>query len=130
MEQKMSLRYDVVKDGNLVCAVVNNTISGEDIIELFSSLSNDSAVRRSYSTLLDCSRLSKINIIKDDLNRIIGVLSSDSKNTIGRKIAIVARPVISAEIRGLFEEISENQKSANLIFFNDINTARIWLGMV
>jgi len=125
----MSIEYEVKKNGFIVYADAGNAISTEDIIKFENSIIADNNVKPGYNSLLDWTQVSRLDIIKDDVTSIIKILIKDRKNVHGRKIAIVARPSVTAELTRLVDSVSEGNKNVNLIFFNDVMTAKIWLGI-
>ena len=125
----MSIRYEVEKNGFLLYANSSNAISADDIIKLENSIIADENIKTGYNSLFDWTQVSRLDIINDDINEILNILIKDQKNIHGRKIAIVARPSVASELSRLIDLISENDRNVNLIFFNDISTAKIWLGI-
>ncbi len=125
----MSIKYKVKKNGFLVFADAGREISATDIIKMENSIIADERVKPGFNSLFDWTRVSKLENIENDIGEIIKILASDRKNIHGKKIAIVARPGIASELSRIADSVSEYNENVNLIFFNDLNTAEIWLGV-
>ncbi|MCU0821632.1 MAG: hypothetical protein MUC95_04060 [Spirochaetes bacterium] len=126
----MSINYTVQKNGNLLYADAGSTLSADDIIKLENSIISDENIKPGYNSLLDWTQVSRLDMVKDEVDEIVDILIKDQKSLPVRKIAIVARPVIATQLSRMVDAASERvNKNVKLIFFNDISTAEMWLGI-
>jgi len=82
-----------------------------------------------YRVLFDMTGLSKTLVTPDSFDRILELIVANPKRSSSTKMAIVAGPEpVSFENAKRIEQMI-NPDKGNIVIFNDIETARTWLGV-
>ncbi len=123
----MPINYQVQNDGALVLAEASGTFNARESIKYQKSVARDTQVKLGYKMLLDTTKIKKIKITDDDIDRITDITLSNPKNTRGMKVAIVANTMIVFEICKYYEKLVPDSENINI--FNNQTTAKTWLGV-
>lgn len=125
----MTIEYEVINGGSLVQATFYSKLTADDTIFYNKSIAANRDVKPGYNILFDWTRVTEFRINKTDISRIIESLAENPKNNGSSKIAVVSRPSVAFELGVLLDELQRNRERIKLIIFNNINTAKIWLGL-
>lgn len=123
----MPINYQVHDDGELVYAIASGTFNARDSIKYQESVACDLHVKSGYKMVLDTTRIKKIKLTGEDIERITDIALSNPKNTKKMKVAIIANTMIVFELCKYYDMLSADNENINI--FNDMSTARTWLGV-
>ena len=125
----MPVKYEVSLNGMFVHAVATGTLDPEEIYQYVSDIDEDERIKPGFRELFDVSEIEKSNVIFGSFEKIRELILSSSKRTPGSKLGIVARKTSSFYNAELYERLMSDG-AQNVIVFNDVYTAKIWLGAV
>ncbi len=121
----MPIEYQVSNDGSYVHVVASGTVTAKESIDCQKSIAENSIVKLGYRVLFDTSKIAKIEISKGDIIQIENSAFLNPKNTPDMKVAIVANTMIVFVISRFYDRMISITE--NIIVFNNISSAKIWL---
>ena len=124
----MSVKYTVNDKGTLVYAVANGTLTPDELNKYLVDMANDERIKPGYRELFDMTQLVESLITPASFPEILKLIAANPKKRHGSKLAIVAGPEGSFETLRQFER-QAGEDVVKIIVFNDIETAKVWLGI-
>ncbi len=124
----MPVTYTVSENGTLVSAVATGVLTPDDVINYEHAVSDDQRVKPGFRELFDAQRISESALTPEALKEISQLISQDPKKRMRNKLAIVVSSNPSFQRARYFERQGDPQRQ-NVIVFNDIQTAKTWLGI-
>jgi len=124
----MSVKYTVNDNGTLVYAVAAEILSPDEMSKYLVDMANDERLKPGYRELFDMTMLTKSLITPESFPEIMKLIAANPKKQRGSKLAIVAGPEGTFETARQFERAASSDM-LKIIVFNDIETAKVWLGV-
>ena len=124
----MPIDRKVSSDGMFVHTTAYGTVTSRDLISNARAMLSDSRIQAGFRELFDATGVTKIGITKKDLDLVADMDSEHMEKTAGSKCAIVVADSEAFELGKYFEQISRSNY-VNIIVFNNVATARTWLGV-
>lgn len=122
----MPIKYTVSGDGTFVHTVCTGFPTPEDLIRHEESLADDSRIKKpGFKELFDTTGISGTSVEKDTVERVAQMVFSNPEKLAASKVAIVVGDAATYEKARYYEKLIGSLE--NIIVFNDIATARIWL---
>ena len=124
----MPVRYTVSSNGLFIHAVAHGLLKSDDIYQYINDISQDDRVKPGFSELFDVHEMTESQVIPELFGDFRKLIRDDPKRKRGGKLAIVVRTNSS------FNKAQQYERSVmpdvqNVIVFNDVHTAKIWLGV-
>jgi hypothetical protein len=123
----MSVKYTVNDKGTLVYAVASGILRPDELNKYLVDMANDERLKPGYRELFDMTQLIESLVTPASFPEILKLIAANPKQR-GSKLAIVAGPEGSFETARQFERLA-NPDMVKVIVFNDIETAKVWLGI-
>ena len=124
----MPLRYQVSPDGSYVRATGYGVVTSREVIAYIRRLMNDDRVKPGFRQLFDISGIEEITIVPDQYESVTDVVLANPKRQENSMLAIVAGTgKIYHKARQY--EAATSPHVENVIVFNSVRTAEIWLGV-
>ena len=124
----MSVKYTVNDKGTLVYAVASGILRPDELNKYLVDMANDERLKPGYRELFDMTQLIESLVTPASFPEILKLIAANPKKQRGSKLAIVAGPEGSFETARQFERLA-NPDMVKVIVFNDIETAKVWLGI-
>ena len=124
----MSVKYTVNDNGTFVYAAATGTLTPDELNKYLVDMANDERLKPGYRELFDMTRLIKSLITPASFPEILKLIAANPKKQRGSKLAIVAGPEGTFEIFRQFERLA-GEDAVKIIVLNDIETAKVWLGV-
>ncbi|MDJ0829038.1 MAG: hypothetical protein QNI92_04240 [Desulfobacterales bacterium] len=122
----MPVEFAVDQTGTFVHAKATGTLTEEDLQIYEKSTLEDERIAIGFWELFDASELIESNLNTRGLKRIAQMVRSNPKRNEASNLAIVVSKASTFDDARVFERIVS--KFQNVIVFNSVNTARMWLG--
>ena len=123
----MPIKYTVSDDGMFVYAIVEGVLTMEDVHNYGQEISDDNRIKAGFNELFDLSLMTKSALDQQDLHRIVELTKANKKMLPTGRLAIVAGRDESFSNSRYYEKIVSPLR--NVIVFNNVSTARKWLGV-
>ena len=123
----MPLEYSVEQEGTFVQAAATGKLTSDEILAYEDQLAEDSRIQSGFRELFDVSDITESEVQDEHLPMIAERVARNPKRTKSAKLAIVARRPESFDRARRYERFASLHRQ-NVVVFNDIATARIWLG--
>ena len=124
----MPVQYEVSADGKFVRATATGEITPEEIHEFIQAIARDDRVKPGFRELFDVSHISASKVEKESFARIRQLVLQNPKRLPGSHLAIVVGSGSSFDKAREYERIA-SPGVENVIVFNDLHTAEVWLGV-
>ena len=125
----MPIDYEVLKNGQFVYAVASGELTSEDLVGYDKALAVNHGIKDGFKELFDASRITRNDITKETVNQLVESNLQKSKDRVsGSKCAIVVSGDLSFHLAKYFESQAADLDLTTIVF-NDLSTARIWLGI-
>lgn len=124
----MAVRYEVSADGKFVRATATGELKVEEIHEFIKAVAGDSRVKPGFRELFDVRRISASQVKPESFARIRQLVKDSPKRLPGSQLAIVVATGGSYDKARQYETAASPDVE-NIIVFNDMATAEIWLGV-
>jgi hypothetical protein len=124
----MSVKYTVNDKGTFVYAVATGTLRPDELNKYLVDMTNDERLKPGYRELFDMTQLVESLITPASFPEIMELIAANPKKQRGNKLAVVAGPEGSFETAREFEHLASSDV-VKIIVFNDIETAKVWLGV-
>lgn len=124
----MPVRYKVSSNGLIVYAAAFGVLTSDDIYRYVKDISQDDSVKTGFSELFDVSEIKVSEITHEMFKDFRKLVLDDPKRKRGGRLAIVVRSNSSFDKAQRYER-SVKPDVQNVIVFNDIHVAKIWLGV-
>lgn len=124
----MSIKYTVSADGTFVHATATDTLTLEEIKNFINDTEDDTHIKPGFIELFDVRMISESQIDFQALMEIRELILASSKYINHSKLAIVVGKKSSFENAREYEQLV-SPDTQNVIVFNNISTAKIWLGV-
>ena len=124
----MPIRYEVSADGNFVRATATGEIAPEEIHAFIEALIRDDRIKPGFRELFDASPITSSKVEMDAFPKIRQLVLQNPKRTPGSQLAIVVGSGSSFDKAREYERIA-SPGIENVIVFNDVHTAEVWLGV-
>lgn len=125
----MPIKYTVGSDGMVVHAVVSGVVTVDEVHQYMHDIAQDDRVKPGFRELFDACEITESRIVPESFVDIHKLVLSDPKRKRGNKMAIVVGSSSSFHNAKRYERLATSN-SQNVIVFNDVHTAKIWLGAV
>jgi hypothetical protein len=125
----MPIEYTVGSDGMFVHAVASGAVTLDDVHRYMHDVAHDEHVRPGFSELFDGCEITESDVVPESFVYICELVLADPKRKRGNKVAIVVRKSSSFHNAQQYERLVRSE-AQNVIVFNDVRTAKIWLGAV
>ncbi len=123
----MPITYEVKDNGRLVHAKATGAITEAELLAYVDAVTEDDRVfKGAYSELFDASFAVDSRISLDALRQVAGMLLADPDARAARRLAIVVGTHMKIDKVEFYEQLAGGVE--NIIIFNDVSTARTWLG--
>ena len=123
----MPVKYTVSSNGLFVHAIAHGVLMSSDIHQYIKDISQDNCVKPGFSEIFDVREITESQVIPEIFGDIRELVLDDPKRKPGSKLAIVVRTNSSFNNAQQYER-SVTPDVQNVIVFNDIHIAKIWLG--
>ncbi len=124
----MPIEYALERNGVLVMASATGVLSLDSFMSLREELLNDPLLKDPHDTLLDVTRVSRIDLSEDELNTIAQSLTSGPRKLGAQRLAIVAHQE-QAFFLGNKYRMAKKGVDENVIVFVNHEVAKTWLGI-
>jgi len=124
----MPVRYTVSSNGLFVHAAAHGVLKSDDVQQYITDISQDNCVKPGFSELFDVREMTESEIIPEMFKDFRNLILDDPKRKRGGRLAIVVRTNSSFSNAQQYER-SVMPDVQNVIVFNDIHIAKIWLGV-
>ena len=124
----MPVRYTVGSGGLFVHAVAHGVLTSDDIRQYINDISQDDRVRPGFREIFDVCAIKESQVIPEVFGDIHKLILNDPKRKRGSKLAIVVSTNSSFNNAQRYER-SVMPDVQHVIVFNDVHTAKIWLGV-
>ncbi|HEY4978348.1 MAG TPA: hypothetical protein VII25_04210 [Candidatus Acidoferrum sp.] len=115
--------YKIDKANRLVMSTASGTITGPEARAHHQSLSADPDFDPSYSQLLDCSHVTKIEVSSDDIR----TLAQDNLFSATSRRAFLVSNDAAFGLARMFEIIRETQGDSGIQVFRNLDEALDWV---
>ncbi len=123
----MPITYAVSDDGSFVWATVIASLTPEELFKYEQKTAKDERIRPGFRELFDVTQTDQVQVSKETMEQVRNLSAMNPKKGSGNQLAIVARGESFDHAR-YYEQIATPQLQ-NVIVFNNLNTALIWLGV-
>lgn len=124
----MPVRYEVSADGQFVRATATGEITPEEIRGFIEAITHDERVKVGFRELFDVSRISASRVAPESFLEIRQLVMRNPKRRPGSPLAIVVGSGESFDKAREYERVA-SPAVENVIVFNDVHTAEMWLGV-
>ena len=124
----MPVNYKIFENGDYVYARATGVLTLETIIAHERKIKQDSKIQIGFKELFDVREIAKSELTKEGLQKIIQEIISGGENIQRSKLAIVVSSGESFDRAKYFEKAVPLARE-NVIVFNMLETAKIWLGV-
>jgi hypothetical protein len=115
--------YKIDKENRLVMSTASGTITGPEARSHHQNLSADPDFDPSYSQLLDCSHVTKIDVNSDDIR----ALAQDNLFSATSRRAFLVSNDAAFGLARMFEIIRETQGDSGIQVFRNLDEALDWV---
>ncbi|MCP4711154.1 MAG: hypothetical protein GY869_21245 [Planctomycetes bacterium] len=123
----MPVTFTVSDDGSFVWAITSGSLTSEELFDYEQETATDERIRPGFRELFDVTSSEQVQITKETMEEIHNLGMKNPKKGYGNKLAIVAKGE-SFDYARYYEQIVQSNLQ-NVIVFNSINTALLWLGV-
>ena len=116
-------------DGMIVHAVGSGAVTLDDVRRYVHDIAGDERIRPGFSELFDGCQITEGRVGPESFAEIQRLVLADPKRKPGSKVAIVVGKRPSFDKAKQYERLADST-AQNVIVFNDMHTAKIWLGAV
>ena len=127
LETEMPIKYTVGSEGMFVHAVGSGAVTLDEVRQYMHDIAHDDRVKPGFSELFDGCRITESLIAPESFIDIHELVLADPKRKRGNKVAVVVGRTSSFYNAERYERLASSN-SQNVIVFNDVHTAKIWLG--
>lgn len=124
----MSVEYQIYDNGKYIYAKATGTLTTKDIIDYIQEIKSNSEIKEGYKELFDVRFITESKVTIENFPDIIKEAAKDEKRIYRNNLAIVVSKPDSFDKAKYFEQKAPTEKQ-NVIVFNTLNTAKIWLGV-
>ncbi len=124
----MSVKYTVSADGTFVHATATDTLKLEEIREFINDTENDTRIKPGFKEIFDVRMISESQIDLQAFMEIRELVLASSNYLNHSKLAIVVGKKSSYDNARKYEQLVSPEEH-NVIVFNNISTAKTWLGI-
>jgi hypothetical protein len=124
----MPIDYQVGEGGRFVHMAAGEHLGPDELLDCVRRLYADPAARPGFLLLVDLSRTARVGVTHETLEQIVPVIRSDPERRRGGKTAIVAATNASFELSRFYEQLA-GAENVDVIVFNSVDVAKIWLGV-
>jgi len=119
--------YTVSTDGSFVWATVIASLTPEELYEYEQKTAIDERIRPGFRELFDVTQTDQVEVTKETMEQVRNLSAVNPKKGKGNQLAIVARGQSFDHAR--YYEYITAPNLQNVIVFNNLNTALLWLGV-
>jgi len=127
LETEMPIEYTVSSDGMFVHAIGSGVVTVDEVRRYMHDIAHDDCVKPGFRELFDAREITESRIVPESFVDIHKLVLADPKRKRGNKMAIVVGSSSSFHNAKRYERLAMSN-SQNVIVFNDVRTAKIWLG--
>lgn len=124
----MPVSYTVSTDGTFAYFSATGVLDVSDFEKVIKAVILDDRLVPGFRQLLDLSAISRSTLTKVSLQKVIGLAKENLKVTRDTKLAIVVSSDSSYKNARDYEEMASDEYQ-DIIVFNSLETAKIWLGV-
>jgi len=124
----MPIDYQVSEDGRFVRMEAGDSLTADELLDCVRRLFADSAVASGFRLLVDLSRTGENNVTYATLEGIAAVLREQPERRRGGKTAIVTGTSRSFAMSRSYEQLA-SAEGVDIIVFNSVDIAKVWLGV-
>jgi hypothetical protein len=124
----MPVRYEVSADGKFVRATATGELKVEEIHGFIKAVAEDDRIKPGFLELFDVRRISASQVKPESFARIRQLVMDNPKRLPGSQLAIVVATGSSYDKARQYEAAASPDVE-NVIVFNDMATAEVWLGI-
>ena len=124
----MPVRSQISADGTYVRTTASGILTIEDITESIRGLVGDDRVKPGYRQLFDVRSISESALTSESMERIRDANATNPKKTPDSQLAIVVGTGDTYSEGRTYEAVA-TPAVENVIVFNNLQTAEIWLGV-
>ncbi len=124
----MPIQYTVSTKGTFAYFTATGVLDVPDFEKLFDELVHDERLQPGFCQLLDLTAMSASKLTRDSFRQIIKLVKTNPKTTNYTKLAIVVNSDDSFERARDYEKMAKDAYQ-DIIVFNSLGTAKIWLGV-
>lgn len=125
----MPLEYNVSNDGSFVHVTGSLSVTLDDILEYLDALEKDERISGKHTTLFDVRAAQEVIMTEPEVEQVAIRIQTNLRRLAATRIALVVPNRESFELARYFEELVKSFDE-NAIVFNDIQTAKTWLGVL
>ena len=125
----MPIEYTVSSDGVIVHAVASGAVTLDEVRRYMHDVARDERIRPGFSELFDGCQITEGRVGPESFAEIQELVLADPKRKPGSRVAIVVGKRPSFDKAKQYERLA-GSTAQNVIVFNDMHTAKIWLGAV
>ena len=126
---EMPIEYTASSDGMIVHVVASGAVTLDEVRQYMHGVAHDDRVRPGFSELFDGCQIAEGQVGPESFVAIQQLVLADPKRKPGSKVAIVVGKSLSFDKAKQYERLA-GSSAQNVIVFNDMHTAKIWLGAV
>lgn len=124
----MPVSYTVSTNGTFAHFTATGDLSLPDFELLLKNVANDARLVPGFRQLFDLSSISSSLLTPATLKKVLALAKMNPKITRDTKLALVVSSEISYENASDYEKMAR-EVYQDIIVFNSISTAKIWLGV-
>jgi hypothetical protein len=124
----MPISYTVSTNGTFAYFSCTGVIDLPDFKKILSDLARDDRLTPGFRQLFDFTAISSSLLTPTSLEKIIELAKVNPKVTNDTKLAIVVSSDSSFQNAKTYEKLANNEYQ-DIIVFNSLSTAKIWLGV-
>ena len=124
----MPIEYTVSPDGKFVYAVATGVLKPDEIYRYVHETAEDERIEPGHREIFDVREILESEVSPESFDKIRELIIASPKRKQSNKLAIVVRKSSSFYNARRFESMVRDGVQ-NVIVFNDIHTAKVWLGV-
>ncbi|MBN1482699.1 hypothetical protein EH223_11970 [candidate division KSB1 bacterium] len=124
----MPITYDVSANGTFVYFTATGVLDVPDFEEVVKKTIADERIQPGFRQLLDLTSISSSRLTEESLQQLKHLARSSPKVTKNSQLAIVVSSGPSFERARNYEKMA-HENFQDIIVFNSLQTAKIWLGV-
>ncbi len=124
----MPISYTVNPNGTFAWFTATGVLELTDLEAVIHAIAPDDRLVPGFRQLFDFTDISSSKLTEESLHKIINLARKNPKVTRDTKLAIVVSSDSSFQNARRYEKIAQDTYE-DVIVFNSINTAKIWLGV-